>query len=319
MDIYLAFSESEKHHPTPTQDLESFFQAWLFFGLISEILGDLCTADDFVRTAADGDIEVITTSQLPTFLDRWVQRVQQGDPKPSYDHVAECLRLVHAVLRVAGSTFDPDLKFSLLSVGELFEYAANKAFLVENLTKDNRCPATWPTLLNEPTRASSMQEHGWCPSQLALLLPRTCPVQLVYFLTRLSLPEVPGRHLTCDQHKYTAHQINPDESKTRHATANCDCKHWAPDISTIDSILKDGRPPLLRISPCHLLADLTIEVVTSEPTSRYVALSHVWAGGLGNPTENALPRCQPRYLYDLMQHLNPDTNAEEARGDLLLW
>ena len=319
LDSSLAFRARERQHPTPTKELESFFQTWLFFGLINEILGDLCTTDDFVRTTADGSSEVITTSQLLTILDRWVQRVQQGDLKPSYDHVAECLRLMHDVLRVAGSAFDPNLKFSLVSLGELFEYAANKAFLIENLAKDNRCPGTWPMLLDEPTRASSMQEHGWCPSQVALFLPRTCPLQLVYFLTRLSLPDVPGRHQICDEHKCTAHQINPDKYKTRHFTANCDCKHWAADVSTIDSILKDGRLPLLRINQRHLLADLTVEIVASESNSRYVALSHVWADGLGNPTENALPRCQLRYLHDLVQHLDLDTNVEGLQGDLLLW
>ena len=319
MDGYLAFREREKHHPTPTRDLEAFFQAWLFFGLINEVLGDLCTADNFVRITASNNNEVITTSQLPTILDTWVQRVQQGDSKRSYEHVAGCLRLVHAVLQVTGPTFDPNLLFSLVSVGELLEYAANKAFLIENLAKDNRCPATWHTLLKEPTWSSSMQEHGWCPSQVALLLPRTCPVQLVYFLTGLTLPDVPGRHLACDQHKCTAHQINPDKYKTRHFAASCDCKHWATDVSTIDSILEDGRLPLLRIIPRHPLADLTVEIVASEPSSRYVALSHVWADGLGNPTENALPSCQLRYLYYLVQHLDLNTTAEEARGDLLLW
>ena len=319
MDRCLAFRERERQHPTPTRELESFFQAWLFFGLTNEILGDLCTADDFVRTAADGDSKVITTSQLPTILDRWVQRVQQGDLNPSYDHVAECLRLMHDALRVAGPMFDPNLKISLVSLGEILEYAANKAFLIEDLPKYNRCPGTWPMLLDEPTRASSMQDHGWCPSQVAMLLSSTCPVQLVNFLTRLSLPDVPGRHQTCDQHKCTAHQINPDEYKTRHFTANCDCKHWAADVSTIDSILMDGRLPLLRISQRHPPADLTVEIVASESNSRYVALSHVWADGLGNPTENALPRCQLRHLYSLVQHLDQNLTAEEARGDLLLW
>ena len=226
---------------------------------------------------------------------------------------------MHDVLRVAGPTFDPNLLFSLISVGELLEYAANKAFLIENLARDNRCPGTWHTLLKEPKWPSSMLEHGWCPSQVAMLLPRTCPIQLVYFLTRLRLADAPERHLACDQHKCTAHQINPDKYKTRHYTANCDCKQWVTDVFTIDSILKDGRLPLLRISPRHLLADLTVEIVASEPSSRYVALSHVWADGLGNPTENALPRCQLRYLHDLVQHLDLDTNAEGPRGDLLLW
>ena len=35
LDSCLTFRERERQHPTPTKELESFFQAWLFFGLIN--------------------------------------------------------------------------------------------------------------------------------------------------------------------------------------------------------------------------------------------------------------------------------------------
>ncbi len=41
----------------------------------------------------------------------------------------------------------------------------------------------------------------------------------------------------------------------------------------------------------------------SDSKSRYVAFSHVWADGLGNATENKLPRCQLQRLDSLAEKL----------------
>jgi hypothetical protein len=42
----------------------------------------------------------------------------------------------------------------------------------------------------------------------------------------------------------------------------------------------------------------------------YVAISHVWADGLGNPASNGLPRCQLDKLFALLGDLiNPSTFA----------
>lgn len=70
----LPFWQCEKHYPSSKQELESFFQTWLFFGFIHEILGEIGSANDFVRTPSDGTSKVVTTPKLLSTIDEWVQK-----------------------------------------------------------------------------------------------------------------------------------------------------------------------------------------------------------------------------------------------------
>ena len=131
---YLPYWQHEQHNPTPKQELESFFQTWLFFGLVNEVLGEVCSQNDFIRVINDEkSSKDITTTQLLFAVDRWVQKVLNDESKQSYDHVAECLCLANAALQVARPTFDSNLLIVLASIGEILEYATNKAFRIENL------------------------------------------------------------------------------------------------------------------------------------------------------------------------------------------
>ena len=315
----LPFWQYERHHRSPKQELESFFQTWLFAGLINEIHGDLCSANDFVRAAADDTSQVVTTSQLLGIIDIWIQKVHSGDLRPSYDHVAECLRLTHESLRAAGPTFDLTLMLSIAATGELLEYAANKAFHIGNFVEEYKCPASWRILFNESLWEASMREAGWCPSQITLLFQGCFSVQSLYFFIWLSQSDAPSRHLRCDEQKCSAYQNSLGKYETRHVATDCICEHLSTDVIAIDGILKKGQPPLLRIVPGQTLAELAVKILDSKPTSRYVALSHVWADGLGNPTADSLPRCQLLQLYGLLQHQDLATDAGDAQGDLLLW
>ena len=60
----LPYWQYEKLHPTPKEELESFFQTWLFFGLIHEMLGDLCNLDNFIVTSASVTDKVVSSSSL---------------------------------------------------------------------------------------------------------------------------------------------------------------------------------------------------------------------------------------------------------------
>ena len=50
-----------------------------------------------------------------------------------------------------------------------------------------------------------------------------------------------------------------------------------------------------------------------------MALSHVWADGLGNPYANALPQCQLLRLLSLLQRSNMPLGSEDSDQELLLW
>lgn len=157
----------EQHHKTPVDELEDFFQRWLFFGLISEVLGDRYPRRELTVTASAGEAPsmVLSTSRLVLLLDDWVADVHTGNvqPQQEYEHVAECLRLTFATLLAAGPDFNPQIKLSLASVGEIFAFAANKAFKMTKSLQDNKCPGTWSSLITEDYWRPIMLDGGWCP------------------------------------------------------------------------------------------------------------------------------------------------------------
>ena len=118
----------------PKHEVEPLLQTWLFFGLIPQ---------DFVRFGKDVDEQhkSLTTSSLVHVLDQWVAQVQSKTIKslPSYDRIAKCLRLTFAVLGAVPPDFDPVMKLSLASLGEILTFSAHKAFAID-VARENKCP-----------------------------------------------------------------------------------------------------------------------------------------------------------------------------------
>jgi hypothetical protein len=61
-----------------------------------------------------------------------------------------------------------------------------------------------------------------------------------------------------------------------------------------------------------------LQVHRASARDQYVAISHVWADGLGNPKSNALPECQLRRLAKYLAELpNPSSrNADDGSRSL---
>lgn len=315
----LPFWQHEKLYPTPKEELESFFQTWLFFGLVHEILGDLCSPQDFIRASQEVPDKVMSTAHLISIMEKWISKVITGDIVITYDHLAECLRVAYAALRAVNPAFDKRIKLSIASTGEVFEYAVNKAFHIENMARDNKCPASWRKLIDEASWTESMRAAGWCPSQIFVLCQGAFSIQSLYYFTALRQPESPSRHQSCSEHKCVAYQNNLERYTTQHCISDCKCEELSIDNEAVEDILLKGQIPLLHIVPGQSLADLSVEIISSQTNSPYVALSHVWADGLGNPYANALPRCQLLRLLSLLQRSNMPLDSGDSDQELLLW
>ena len=315
----LPFWQHEKLYPTPNEELESFFQTWLFFGLLHEILGELYSPQDFIRTIPGSTDKVITTSKLIHVIETWIGRITAGEIAATYEHLAECLSASYASVRVAGPAFDQRIKISIASTGEVLAYAVNQAFHIENMVKDNKCPAGWCSLVDEASWTASMRASGWCPSQISILIQDAFSLQSLHYFAALPQPEIAGRHQLCGPKKCTAYQNNLDQYRTQHHPYGCQCEELSVNVEAIDEILREGQLPLLRIIPGHTIADLDLQIISSQSGSSYVALSHVWADGLGNPYANALPRCQLLRLHGLLQAPNMPRDSSDDQEELLLW
>jgi len=81
--------------------------------------------------------------------------------------------------------------------------------------------------------------------------------------------------------------------KVGHQDEDCTCSPIAGDQEDLEKILGEGdRFPLLRLTGD--IHDFGVELVDCETDSpsTYIAISHVWADGLGNPRANSLHPCK---------------------------
>jgi Heterokaryon incompatibility protein (HET) len=95
------------------------------------------------------------------------------------------------------------------------------------------------------------------------------------------------------------------QQKAKHRYEACACDLVSFEEADLVRIMRSGGIP--GISQCgfptfpeeqrsYHLVDVT--------GNNFVAISHVWSHGLGNPSSNALPVCQLRYLFELIRKIS---------------
>lgn len=326
-------SEANKHLLVgmPPSELEPFLQNWLFFGLLSEILGDLYRHEDFITSISEREAEkvVITTAKLVPQLERWATTIAMQDKGSSmvkYKHIAECLKLSYACLDIDYSGFDKYLKFHLVSVAKLLGFAANKACDVAWTDDPIRSlvPINWSKTIDMQFRKSLLLVHSdCCPSQLQMLIHKFPSTQALGFIANcFSKDRVQSQHTNCKENKFEAGNSQSFDHVPRHVSASCRCEFIDVQEQELAECLEQGVLPLLRIQGTTSTDDVSLQVIASTGSVPYVALSHVWADGLGNPDANALPRCQIfrlKMLIDRLVEAIKLDSPEDTHPDLLLW
>lgn len=92
--------------------------------------------------------------------------------------------------------------------------------------------------------------------------------------------------------------VDTKNYKPKHVTSACTCAFVKPPLSTICEFVYKKEVPVVVFDGTNLL-------VHSASDTPYVAISHVWADGLGSVTEEGLPRCQTERLGRLASELVP--------------
>ena len=313
------YSQQMELDSLPVRELESFYQTWLFFGLIHEILGSLYVPEDFIYSCGDqGDYtKAVSTSNLLITLQEWIARIQADPPNPSvtYSHVVQCLWMLHAALNVhtVRPKLDPNIKLSLASLGQTFVYAVKKAFNTKDHVQKEECPLAWCSTIDDDYWKGRFLAHGWCVTEVKLILDITLSLQTRHFLACIDKTDTEQNHQGCDTQQCMVYQNDLSAYQAQHVSKECDCKEILIDPTTLYNILRTKALPLIRVRRGQSLGDLSVDIVASQPKCRYVALSHVWADGLGNPYANALPRCQLSYIGRIIKDLDIAARSRDIR------
>lgn len=107
-------------------------------------------------------------------------------------------------------------------------------------------------------------------------------------------------HQQCSERGCIAYNSDMAHYETKHATHGCLCDMVSVPYDELVEIIRDGKVPLVSVHAERSGSEQTLQlkVYTRTRASSYVAVSHVWADGLGNPRCNALPACQLRQFLN---------------------
>jgi hypothetical protein len=329
----------------PLKDIQSFLQTWLYFGLLSEVLGIYrvqVETSHFLRKVESG-AQYITSEPLQQMATLWGDGEMNLRSKEQTSKTGQQtrLRLVTAILeeacdwantfcaykgptvitkptiRSSHSPLPPEVSMSISALGDSLNHAK---MLIWNLYGTPALGLWWG---DSEYIIQRILQAGWCPFDIHRLRnfkTIDCQYTLLcqYYCSTFPAPRRNGDHSSCQVELCLVDQINEDHYKTKHTKPWCRCNSVEPCQYDVINILESGAVPLVEYK--HRIGDSEpeLEVIKNQAGIRYVAISHVWADGLGNVRTNALPQCQLSRLQSLVNALYQH-DAERDFQPIAFW
>ena len=290
--------------PPPPEEVAAFLQVWLFFGLLHDVLklgGVEVDLDECSRW--EGDRRLVSTLCLRKYLDEWASREGNLSPVTKLQRQRMVVPLLKEVNNFFVDYFDwprgwrlslpQGVIVSILILGETLKNAADFVWrLPDSLLR----PLGFFRANDTPVK-DRFTGAQWCSNEIAMLY-NLLDYTGLYLASMLQRHSSLGQrsHFACTAEECNAYQVSESTYETQH-TQDClgpsDCPHVFADDKEISSILQRGQIPVINIEPLRTDSnEIGLRVVPSSSVNAYVAISHVWAHGLGNPKTNSLPRCQ---------------------------
>lgn len=156
----------------------------------------------------------------------------------------------------------------------------------------------------------------WCPRTAAQFWregSRTLAVD--FFGTNLKSSQTNEDHSKCSEDMCVAYQLDPEKYKVAHAPdqgRSCSCSHLHLDPEIASAVLSSDTEtfPLVTI-PMDGGDEMSIEVLDAVSDPSFVAISHVWSHGMGNPKQNSLPRCQLQRIQNYVNELASQADTHQ--------
>ncbi|KAK1756331.1 hypothetical protein QBC47DRAFT_184865 [Echria macrotheca] len=320
------------------RDILNYYQGWLYFNLLAEFLGPLYRLQNYldVTLADDGSGEIknltLTTARLHADIALWREQGPLGQIRPGdayHQHLDECLDLAFGALGYLSNFPEfaenhPEEVICFASLAETFDISIATALERERPAWLYASPKrSWLSkvysLVNfrNAEQRGRMLEAGWCPGDMARVDDSFNTIAAYYYFGNFKPEKTnPNLHKDCPAYGCTLSTL----AEPKHMTADCRCP----------GMIRLSEEDLIRIYeedciPCFSLGRLedgALAVALSsistkpedlnDPNNRYVALSHVWSEGLGNPGANELPLCQLAFIqHEAMRALQAVQTRDE--------
>ena len=275
-------------------------QAWLYFGLIHVLTRLPVDTGQYVYRNADGRL-FVTSKPLLSHLRRW-QGMLDSQEDQGLNRIAQTDKL--------WKIFHYFLSYVAVIWSDLLPHSVGASIVVLHhtlaLAKLSMYPNSYapPSLCNfhdgfhKQIRAPLI-DHGWCRMVVHRLGQRLSPLTLYHMASiKRSLPSKSGSHAACSSHRCQISKPSTGAFKLQHAVPDCRCQPIPSIQDQVTSIVEKGCIPVLSFSDDKDLLIESFSIASHRENDDYVAISHVWADGLGNATDNTMYRCQLRLLQD---------------------
>jgi hypothetical protein len=217
----------------------------------------------------------------------------------SQSRIAECLREVRKITSEA----DMILRFEVISsIDILYESLSSAAseLLLERRPESSLASYTFRV-------EKRMKERNWCLARAWALPGGT---MLSYIGSLLSSHESVS-HRDCGKKICSQRPETVEGLQAKHNAEQCDgtCLVKVFDEDDLIRVLTAGGIPGISETR-NSQGEMRYEIVNTTERE-YIAISHVWSHGLGNPSKNALPLCQIQLLFKQIRAI--------ASPDVVLW
>lgn len=282
-------------------------QSWLYFGLLHEIFGAGYTQEKFLKPKPNGIGFLVDTRNLPDLLFKlsrlkyheWPE-IYNFNKSKDLEFVNRC-RPICVEVNLQSDILDRygvECRTISLSTKVLLQSVQTA---ICNLEQD-QSQSIMATNAVFPTRLTydRMVEAGWCPKQATDLSAYS--VIGAHYLAALPRKHFGAGHENCNAKVCVSNNVDENSYVVAHTSEHCQCQMLAPELPEVIQAIKEGDIPLISISLTPE-GDPQLTVLNASPDAQYTAISHVWIGGLGNFSQNQLPRCQLLRIHSLLKNL----------------
>jgi hypothetical protein len=289
-----------------SHSLASAIQSWLFFGIASEALGRNIRHEEFAGADPDGP-HLSIDLRIPEWywrelkarwdeLDDNLTAAEFEAERAQLKKIYEGAQILVIYMDLLANGLDDDkLTEILLSIHMLL-------YLVAHMLDSNTLKITQTTTSSASTKLLKrrMVKNGWCEKRLSFLDASPLLYPAFYFLSSLKPPRINAEdHSSCSSERCL---VTSKLSKPLHRTDECLCEDVVVPVDRVNTIVASGGIPLVRITRSPL-GKTELEVVPYMPSSRFIAISHVWADQQFGSAQNRLPKCQVGYLEEVLSSL----------------
>ncbi|KAJ6512733.1 hypothetical protein C8R45DRAFT_961195 [Mycena sanguinolenta] len=275
-------------------EVEAFFQTWLYFGTLVTVFklnginvdpAEFITADGFVTTA----------STLPRRLRDWRMKGNRDAESKAAEKTLAIIEKVRtyidrycevegrerdrAAMRASSNSVPwpvaPEISMSIIALGFVLTGA------IRDMYKIGTFNLSWGA---SSLIKSKLLNAGWCPLDVWRLF-LDVGIDGQYYLALAEFPFDIRFHSRCDERSCVARNVDESNYVIAHLH-NGPCPHDAATSEVVE-IIKEGGIPVLSWGRSGFIVEDARK--SKQP---FIAISHVWADGLGNPNENSLPVCQ---------------------------